>query len=414
MSEAGVRTPLTRRPQYGWVVMGMSFLAVFGALGLGRYGYGAVLPEMQARLGLSGQQAGSLASWNLVGYVLLAGIGGMVASRFGTRRVVTTGMFVSALGMLLTGLSKGVVSASAARLLTGVGNGVVLVPSVALMSLWFAYHRRGLASAIVASGGALALVIAGPITPRLIASGGAEGWRVAWYVFAGIAFVLAMCSLLVMRDRPYQKAGPESHSSGPKRRLEWKRVFTSGYAWHLGLIYMLFAFSYGNYIVFFQKRLIDDLDFRAETAGNLYLILGAASLACGVIWGSASDRIGRRKAMVIMLTAQAVAAALFAFWPATSGLVISAIIFGLTAVGFAGVLGAACGDRFGAALAPASLGFVTLFAGVGQAVGPVIAGRMGDAFSSFAPAYALSAGLFVVSAVAALFLRSGGRERAGA
>lgn len=56
-------------------------------------------------------------------------------------------------------------------------------------------------------------------------------------------------------------------------------------------------------------------------------------------------------------------------------------------------------------LASASLGFVTAFMGVGQAIGPYIGGLMEDAFSSLAPAYLLSAAVFVLGAVAALLLR---------
>ena len=91
---------LTHNRRYQWVVASMSIMAVFGAIGLGSYGYSAILPEMQVRIGLSAQKAGSLASWNLVGYSLLTIAGGALAARFGTRRVVTVGILLSALGML--------------------------------------------------------------------------------------------------------------------------------------------------------------------------------------------------------------------------------------------------------------------------------------------------------------------------
>ena len=152
---------LTHSPKYRWTVLAMGFLAVFGALGLGRFGYSAILPSMQKDLDISSAAAGSLASWNLGGYMIMVGIGGILASRFGPRKVVSIGLVVTALGMLLTGLSGGLFSASAARLLTGLGSGMVLVPSVALMSAWFDIRRRGMASGVVTSGPALALVIVG-------------------------------------------------------------------------------------------------------------------------------------------------------------------------------------------------------------------------------------------------------------
>jgi MFS family permease len=83
-------------------------------------------------------------------------------------------------------------------------------------------------------------------------------------------------------------------------------------------------------------------------------------------------------------------------------------------MGVPGLFGAACGDRFGARLAAASLGFITVFAGMGMIIGPYIGGAMEDAFSSLAPSYLLSAGLFVLGSVVALLLRDSPRAAAPA
>jgi fucose permease len=95
----------THSPRYRWVVLAMGFLAVFGALGFGRFGYSAILPAMQEDLDISSAAAGSLASWNLGGYVVMAAVGGLLASRFGPRKVVAVGSIAAAIGMLLTGLA---------------------------------------------------------------------------------------------------------------------------------------------------------------------------------------------------------------------------------------------------------------------------------------------------------------------
>jgi MFS family permease len=192
----------------------------------------------------------------------------------------------------------------------------------------------------------------------------------------------------------------------------WRVVIRSGYAWHLGAVYFLFGFAYMIYLVFFQARLVNDLGFSSGRAGRFYMILGIAGLVCGVLWGVISDRIGRKQALAIICGVQALAAALFAFVPTTGGLVASVVIFGLTSLSVPGIIGAACGDFFGPELASASLGLVTVFIGVGQAVGPVVAGRLKDASPSYTSAYALSAGLFVVAAIVALLLGQGKQSRA--
>jgi MFS family permease len=59
-------------------------------------------------------------------------------------------------------------------------------------------------------------------------------------------------------------------------------------------------------------------------------------------------------------------------------------------------------------LASASLGFVTIFMGIGQVLGPYIAGAMADAFGSLIYSYVLAAGVFCVGTVLAAFLRESG------
>ena len=71
------------RLHYGWIVLAIGTLVVFGSLGLARFGYSMVLPSMQAGLEIDNTQAGALATANLVGYLILAVLG--VCTRLGPR-----------------------------------------------------------------------------------------------------------------------------------------------------------------------------------------------------------------------------------------------------------------------------------------------------------------------------------------
>ncbi len=356
---------------------------------------------------LSGAEAGSLASWNLAGYTLMALLAGYLAGRIGPRLVVTAGMVITAIGMLVTGLSNDLLVASASRLLTGVGNGMVMAPSIALMATWFDTRRLGLASTVAASGNGVGLVIAGPLVPRLIADGGAGGWRTAWYFFAAVTIFMAVLTFSFERNRPFaaQREKPPRVRGDRGSFGDLGLVVRSRYAWHLGSVNFLYGFAYLIYFTFFQKRLIADLGFSSETAGSLFLAAGASSLVFAVIWGAISDRIGRGRALAALLALQAVAACLFAVRPGMPALIVSAIIFGSGVFNVPGLIGAACGDGFGPRLAFVSLGFVTIFIGCGMAIGPYVGGLLEDQFSSLGPSYLLSAAVFVVGAAAALLLR---------
>jgi MFS family permease len=76
-------------------------------------------------------------------------------------------------------------------------------------------------------------------------------------------------------------------------------------------------------------------------------------------------------------------------------------LFASTAWSIPALMAALCGDVFGARLAPAALGLVTVVFGLGQALGPVLAGAIADAEHSFARA-------FTLAGVVALVLGGGG------
>ncbi len=400
--------------RYPWVILAMAFFAVFGAIGFGRFGYSAVLPAMQEALGLTSAAAGSLASWTLIGYTVTAAVGGVLASRIGPRLVLTIGLGVTAVGMLITGFSDGLTMASVGRLLTGMGNGMILVPAISLMAAWFDVRRVGFASSIVPTGSSLAMVLVGPLVPRLIAGGGENGWRLVWYIFASVTVLLTVLNLIFMRDRPgplrrgkgalFGRRVSDAHIERETTLKDVAGILRTPYAWHLGMVYFLYGVGFLTYFTFFQKRLTTDIGYSAGTAGNLFLVVGVAGLVGGFVWGAISDLIGRRWTIAITMVLGSTAGLLFAWAPSVGVLGLSAVLLGSTGVVIPGLVGAACGDRFGAVLASASLGFVTILVGTGQSLGPYLGGLLGDATGSLAPAYLLSAGAYLLGAAGALLL----------
>lgn len=428
---------------YAWFVLAAATLAVFGSLGLARFGYTVVLPSMQDGLGLNNTQAGGLATANLLGYSALALLGGALASRFGPRIVITGGLLLAALGMLATGLAQGFAAAALWRLITGMGSGAGNVSAMGLLAAWFGERRRGLASGVAVAGSSIALIALGPTVPRVIAQVGEDGWRASWLLFAAVTLGLAILCYFVLRDAPgdvglrplggdtrgaYESAPPTAGDAGVgvgvdgvaaagdvvapavgggrEGGLQWGLVYRSPAVWHLGVVYVAFGFSYIIYMTFFTKHLIQAGGYSPEQAGSLFMTTGWSSLLCGVIWGGVSDKIGRKWALVIVYLIQATAFALFELWAVPAGFLISAVLFGLTAWSIPAIMAAACGDALGSRLAPAALGFITLFFALGQSAAPTVAGAIADASGGFGPAFLLASGVALLGAVLASFLRS--------
>jgi MFS family permease len=412
---AATTTSITRRLHYAWIILIMGVLVVFGSLGLARFGYSVILPSMQAGLGMNNTQAGGLVTANLLGYVILSVLGGALAVRYGPRNVIAVGLVFTGGGMLLTGLAGSFATATVWRALTGIGSGASNVPVMGLLAAWFAAKRRGLASGIAVGGSSVALILVGPLVPRLLSVYGESGWRVSWFLFAGIVLALAVLGFFLLRNHPAEMglrpAGDETVGDPPGVRpsppaaLDWGRVYRSTTVWHLGLVYIAFGLSYIVYMTFFTKYLIAEGGYSKEAAGNLFMIMGWFSLISGLIWGMASDAIGRKRALILVYLIHAVAFGLFGLWRTPTGFTVSAIIFGLAAWSVPAIMSATCGDLLGPRLAPAALGFITMFFGLGQAIGPSVAGAIADARGSFSLAFVLAAVVALVGAGAAALLR---------
>jgi len=406
-----MKSPFSRL-HYGWVVLAIGMLVVFGSLGLARFGYTMVLPSMQAGLHLDNTQTGVLATTNLIGYLVLAVIGGAAASRYGPRVVIGVGLSLAGVAMILTGMANGFYAAAAWRALTGIGSGASNVPVMGLLASWFATKHRGLASGIAVAGSSLGLIFVGALVPRVLDIYGENGWGMCWFIFGGVTLLIAIGGFFLLRNRPSELGlkpfGTDREDAvlTPNvEKLHWGRVYRSSAVWHLGLVYVAFGFSYIIYMTFFTKHLIAEGAYSQEAAGSLFMTMGWVSLSCGLIWGAISDVIGRRRALIIVYLIHAISFSLFALWPAPPGFTLSAVLFGLSAWSIPAIMAAACGDVLGPRLAPAALGLITLLFGIGQAIAPSIAGAIADATGSFSAAFLLAAAVALLGALGSYMLR---------
>lgn len=384
---------------YCFVVLSLVVLAVFSSLGLARFGYTSILPAMQENLQLSNTQTGELQTLNLLGYLLTVVFAGVLAARYGPRVVISISLLVVSLAMVFTGLFPTFTSACIGRFFAGVGGAGGNVPAMGLISAWFGPRRRGLASGIAVAGSSVGLTVTGPLIPATLEAFGTEGWRISWYVLGAMGFGVFILCASFLRNHPQQKglspfggedARTEQNSSEKNTALRWRLVYKSRILWQLASIYFAFGLSYIIYSTFFVKHLVREGSFTAAEAGALWMKIGILSLASGFIWGSVSDRFGRRIALAGVFALQGIAFVLFGLSNATIAIYFSATLFALTAWSIPALMAALAGDVFGPRLAPAALGLMTVVFGIGQAMGPYLAGKIADATLSFAPAFILA------------------------
>jgi MFS family permease len=400
---------------YGWVVIFTGMLTTIAAHGFGRMAYTIILPAMKDGLQLDYTQLGLLGTGNFIGYLTMAIIGGFLAARFGTRIVITLALALLGITLMLTGLAQSFDFALSMRFLTGLGNGAAYVPAMALGSAWFGIKRRGFATGIVSGGIGAGTLISGLIVPPILAYYGNEGWRSVWYILGGIGLVIAAIVFALIRSRPEEKGllpvgisekDVLASATGPKvSTLQWSAVYRKGSVWYLGLVYFFYGSSYIIYMTFFAAYLVKEIGLTQAYAGGLWAMVGALSTFCGVIWGGISDRFGRSRGAALAYLVLALSYIIYALIKAPFGFYLSAVLFGLTAWSIPTIMAAAAGDFVGPRLAPAGLGFITLFFGIGQALAPAFGGYLADRSGSFTLPFLVAGGISLFGMVASLFLK---------
>jgi sugar phosphate permease len=362
-------------------------------------------------------ELGLLGTGNFIGYLTMAIIGGFLAARFGTRIVITFALVLMGVTMLLTGLANSFGFAFMMRLMTGLGNGASYVPAMALGSAWFAMKKRGFATGIVSAGIGIGTFISGLVVPPILTSFGQNGWRFSWYILGGAVLVISGIVYVFVLSRPEEKGlrqvGAEETEVSPASSmdtkkassLQWTSVIKMGSVWYLGVVYFFYGFSYIIYMLFFAAYLVKEMGFSQEAAGGLWALVGGLSIFCGVIWGSISDRLGRGKGAALAYLVLGLSYIIYALVKAKFGFYLSAGLFGLTAWSIPTIMAAAAGDFVGPRLAPAGLGFITLFFGIGQALGPILGGYLADTTNSFTVPFLVAGGISFMGMILSLFLK---------
>lgn len=386
---------------YGWMVAAVGCLCIFACLGLGRFAIGMLLPAMGAALHLSYSQMGLISTCNFLGYLAAVLVCGGVQARLGARKLIFAALVLVGVSTALIGAARSFPVVALLYALTGIGSGAANVSMMGLVTAWFNSRLRGRAAGFVVIGSGFAILLSGQIVPQLNALR-PDGWRLSWFVLAGTVFVISIICWLVLRDRPQElglgKVGDRAPGpSEPPRRiflpLDRKAIYLCG------VIYFIFGFTYVIYATFIVTVLVQEYNFSEQVAGTFWSAVGLLSLLSGPVFGTLSDRIGRRGGLMIVFSMQTVAYLLVGLRLEGAALALSIGCFGVVAWSIPSIMIALVGDLVGAQNTVRVFGLITFIFGLGQIAGPYVAGIMAEKTGSFAGAFIMAA-VLTLTAVA--------------
>ena len=400
---------------YGWVIVFASMLCIMACLGFGRFALGMLLPSMGATLHLSYSQMGYISTANFLGYLVSVLVSGHIAVKSGPRMVIF-------FALLLVGISMALVSRAASfshvlvlYMLTGIGSGATNVPVMGLVSAWFRAKKRGKAAGFVVIGSGFAIILSGKLIPYINSVTGSEGWRTSWLILSGLVMTVAIIGFIFLRNRPEElgllPVGSEDVAFAPVKPKLLVNVYRQWVIYYLGIIYFLFGYTYVIYATFIVTTLVKERGFSESVAGNFWAWVGFLSLFSGPVFGTLSDRLGRKAGLIMVFSLQTLAYLLVASGLPGLFLYLSIFFFGIVAWSIPSIMAAAVGDYVGARNAPAAFGLVTFIFGFGQIAGPSVAGILAERTGSFSSSFMMAATLTGTAILLTLFLKKPEQKR---
>ena len=370
-------------------------LGVAVSVGLARFAYALLLPAMKESLNWDYVAAGSLNTANALGYII-----GAVSAYFMLRKIrpsqlFITGLLLTIVAVLATGLRSDLLWLTSTRLLAGIGAAWVFACGGALVAARYHAHQtlRRVATGLFFAGAGIGIAVSGLVVNPIIAALGNPAWPTAWLALGVVAAIASVWPIL----EASRIAGEANAVSSGALNL---RGLMPGM-----LAYFLFACGYIVYMTFiFAWIQAQGLSWMFGTAA--WFVLGSGVAVSPFIWRRALDKWNPAVILAASCFVTLLGALLPAFFASAPSIILSTALFGS-----------------GMFIAPSSVAVlvhrtlesnqwakgITLFTVVfsfGQAIGPIGAGWIADSEGLTRSLYFGAALLAVASGLALIGLGS--------
>jgi predicted MFS family arabinose efflux permease len=363
-------------------------------VGIGRFAYALVLPDMRDALGWSYSAAGFMNTVNAAGYLAGALVASKLVRRYGLSAVVRWGTLACVAALALCALSGNFGILSFARLLAGLAAGASFVAGGALAArIAHAQAARAnfLLSLYYAAPG-LGILASGLIAPFVLQAFGPGSWWIVWWALTLIS-VAAMVPLLLA---PIETGDGVADTAPANFAIRPVLIYLAGY--------FLFGAGYIAYMTFMIAYVRDAGGGPAEQSA-FWSLIGASAFVTPWVWRRvlALDRGGLSTAIVLAVNASGAALPLLGH--STLLLATSALVFGVAFFAVVGSTTAFVRFNYPPSAWPKGIAAMTIAFGLGQTLGPIGVGAVTDAFGSLSYALNVSAALLAAGAIASAFQR---------
>ncbi|WP_435171985.1 YbfB/YjiJ family MFS transporter [Paenibacillus glycanilyticus] len=376
-----------------WIVLAGGVAAMMVAMGIGRFAFTPILPIMMDHRLFSATGAGYLASSNYLGYLIGAFLLTLIQVK-NRSTLLFAGIIISIGTTWGMGEFHSLEAWLLLRFLSGLASATVFVIVTSIVMERLSALQAGIFYGGVGAG----ILLTGIAVPLLAHN---REWMGIWKGLGLISLVLGMAAWYSLggSNTGAVKAGPPSNRTSSSVR----RILIC-----LTLAYGLEGLGYivtGTYLVAYAKT-VSSLPNMTSLS---WMLVGAAAIPSCIAWSMIATRWGKKWTLSLAMAIQAIGIAVPVLIPNTAAIFAGAILFGATFMGITMMFVAYAKDLF-----PQNnrkiIGLLTTFFGLGQIIGPLIAGHLISGNGSYLAAL-IGAALIVLAGAVILPLGIGRADR---
>jgi MFS family permease len=266
-----------------------------------RFAPAGIAQDLAVSFQTTAASLGVLAATYFYVYTIMQVPTGILVDTLGPRRILLIGAIIACIGSILFGLAPSMNVALVGRTLVGLGVSVTFIAMLKIIAVWFDEKHFATVTGMCMLFGNLGSVLAGV---PLSMTAQAVGWRSVFVVAGVVSLLLGIACWIWVRDR--KDGGSTAHRpkfdrtvilGGLMQVLRNRATWPAALA-NTGIAGAFFAFA-GLWATPYLMQ-VHGLS-RDVAAGHLSLWFGGFAVGCFFL-GTLSDRIGRRKPVLVATT----------------------------------------------------------------------------------------------------------------
>ena len=287
----------------GWMIPFAATILAMMALQMSNLGSSPLLRDLQKEFNMSNSLYGTFTGMYGLSALLLSVPGGMLAKRFGEKKVLFSGLLVVMSGLVVLSQVWSIPAAFAGRALWLLGYRPAFVCVMTAIALTAPLSLRSRSMGIVGAITALGTAVGAPFGSTI---GENFGWRNGILAFGGMALLGAIifyCFYRIRpepgapRDRKPEAAQPKAQTGTPKGAS----IFRNPVVWALAVLEGIVGVGYFSANWFIPGAAEMVFGQKAMTAAHILSTGFAVAVCANLFFGYLMDRFNKWNTMALMM-----------------------------------------------------------------------------------------------------------------